>query len=89
MSVPTSTAGHFRESDITPESFETERLERRLALLEASIAQGERALLSRVDPSSGAPLPGACGGHRAQLVSNLTTERALADRIREMLAARS
>ncbi|TCO39745.1 hypothetical protein [Rathayibacter tanaceti] len=88
MSVPAFTAGHTSQYHISVESFESERLARRLALLEESIAQGERALRGRIDPSTGQVIPGACGGHRAQLLSNLTTERALAERIRSMMTAR-
>lgn len=88
MSVPTFTADRPSENHISVESFESERLARRLALLEASIAQGERSLRGRLDPGTGAPIPGACGAHRAQIVSNLATERALAERIRCIINSR-
>jgi hypothetical protein len=89
MTVPTSTAGRSSEAPITVESFESERLARRLALLEESIAEGERSLRRWVDPRTGEPLAGAGGGHRAQVISNLATERALAERIRSVMAART
>ncbi|PPF31726.1 hypothetical protein C5C18_03815 [Rathayibacter tritici] len=89
MSVPISTADHASEFSISHESFQSERLARRLALLETSIAESERALRDKTDPRSGEPLPGACKGHCAQLISNLATERVLAEHIRAMIAARN
>lgn len=89
MSIPTFTTDFPFEERISVESFEAERLARRLALLEESIAQGERSLCNRINPRTGEPVPAACGGHRAQLVSNLETERALAECIRTMITSRT
>ncbi|AJM77682.1 hypothetical protein [Rathayibacter toxicus] len=88
MSVPTSTTGDIFHEGISFESFEVQRMTRRLALLEESIARGERDLCSRVDPGTGEQLPAAFGGYRAQLLSNLAIEKALAERLRRHIGAR-
>jgi hypothetical protein len=89
MSATAFTTHHTSEERISAESFETDRLERRLALLEESIADGERALNGGLDPLTGRRAEPAAGGHREQLLSNLATERMLADRIRDAIASRS
>ncbi|MBF4462344.1 MULTISPECIES: hypothetical protein [unclassified Rathayibacter] len=88
MSISAFTADDQFDNRRSVESFECERLARRLALLEESIAEGERALHGRIDAQTGELLPGACGGHREQLLSNLATERALAEQIRRCIAER-
>lgn len=88
MDVPAFTAHPATDERMSVESFESERLARRLALLEESIAAGERALRGTVDPETGEAVPPADGGHRAQLLSNLLVEQELAERIRSELAAR-
>lgn len=89
MNVSAFTAHPAADERISVESFETDRLVRRLALLEESIAEGERALHGSIDPSTGVTTPPARGQHRAQLLSNLDTEREIAGRIRSELASRS
>lgn len=82
MSISTRTTRQPNEDRISVETFESDRLARRLELLEESIADGERTLRGYVDPRSGEVVPPARGGHREQVLSNLAVERALAERIR-------
>lgn len=89
MNVSAFTAHPAADERISVESFETDRLVRRLALLEESIAEGERALRGEIDPRTGLGTPPALGQHRAQLLSNLATEREIAGRIRSELVSRS
>ena len=71
MSATTSPLTTASDERITVEGFESERLARRLELLEQSIADGERALRGATDPVSGRLVPPARGGYREQILSNL------------------
>ncbi|SMH38571.1 hypothetical protein SAMN06295885_1520 [Rathayibacter oskolensis] len=85
MSIHAPATRHPFDDRITVETFESDRLARRLALLEESIAEGERALRGFVDPRSGEIVPPARGGHREQVLSNLVVERVLAEQIRSSI----
>lgn len=89
MSTSARTAHSPSEDRISAETYESDRLARRLELLEESIAEGERALRGFVDPRSGEVVPPARGGHREQVLSNLAIERALVERIRRTGPSRS
>jgi hypothetical protein len=88
MSATTSPFPTAPDERITAEGFQSDRLVRRLELLEQSIADGERALRGSTDPVSGRVVPPARGGYREQILSNLSVERALADTIRRSLESR-
>lgn len=89
MNVPAFTTQPATDERISVESFETDRLARRLALLEESIDEGERALRGGIDPRTGLTTGPARGPLRAQLLSNLAIEREIAGRIRSELVSRS
>ncbi|QHC58590.1 hypothetical protein [Rathayibacter sp. VKM Ac-2760] len=87
--VLTSAARTRRPVDgpISVESYQSARLARRLALVEKTIRECERALRGSFDRRTGAAVPPAVGAHRDQLLSNLAVEHSLAERLRGALGA--
>ncbi|NQX06849.1 hypothetical protein HQQ82_18775 [Rathayibacter sp. VKM Ac-2856] len=76
---------HPFDGPISREHYQSDRLARRLELIEATIAECERDLRGFLDPRTGAVVPPARGSLRDQLLSNLAIEHALADRLRGAL----
>lgn len=83
--LTTPTTRHPFDGPISREHYQSDRLARRLELIEKTIADCERALRGGTDPRTGTVVPPARGAHRDQLLSNLTIELSLADRLRGAL----
>ncbi|MCJ1706001.1 hypothetical protein [Rathayibacter sp. VKM Ac-2926] len=83
--LTTPTTRHPFDGPISREHYQSDRLARRLELIEKTIADCERALRGGTDPRTGAVVPPARGAHRDQLLSNLAIELSLADRLRGAL----
>ncbi|MDY0912203.1 MULTISPECIES: hypothetical protein [Rathayibacter] len=83
--LTTPTTRHPFDGPISSEHYQSDRLARRLELIEKTIADCERALRGSTDPRTGVAVLPARGAHRDQLLSNLAIELALADRLRGAL----
>jgi hypothetical protein len=83
--LTTPTTRHPFDGPISREHYQSDRLARRLELIEKTIADCERALRGGTDPCTGTVVPPARGAHRDQLLSNLAIELSLADRLRGAL----
>ena len=81
----TTLTRHPFDGPISREHYQSDRLARRLELIEKAIADCERALRGGTDPRTGTVVPPARGAHRDQLLSNLAIELSLADRLRGAL----